>query len=108
MAYLRGNREDLVVDTVVAGKPREFFNDREKAHMVDVQNLFLEKNPFYIDYTEKETDTEYSYYQIIYAMANDRETMNLRIWLDYLWTEHNMNETIQIDEIFDIIKKEIK
>ena len=41
MAYLRGNREDLVVDTVVAGKPREFFNDREKAHMVDVQNLFL-------------------------------------------------------------------
>ena len=41
MAYLRGNREDLVVDTVVAGEPRDFFNDREKAHMVDVQNLFL-------------------------------------------------------------------
>lgn len=41
MAYLRGNRENLVVDIVVAGEEREFFNDREKAHMVDVQNLFL-------------------------------------------------------------------
>lgn len=41
MAYLRGNREDLVVDTVVDGEEREFFNDREKAHMVDVQNLFI-------------------------------------------------------------------
>lgn len=41
MAYLRGNRDDLVVQTVVHGEEREFFNDREKAHMVDVQNLFL-------------------------------------------------------------------
>ena len=41
MAYLRGDREDLVVNTIVAGEEREFFNDREKAHMVDVQNLFL-------------------------------------------------------------------
>lgn len=41
MAYLRGNREDLVVHTVVNGAEREFFNDREKAHMVDVKNLFL-------------------------------------------------------------------
>ncbi len=41
MAYLRGNREDLNVDTVVAGREQEFFNDREKAHMVDVQNLFI-------------------------------------------------------------------
>lgn len=41
MDYLRGDRVDLVVDTVVAGEEREFFNDREKAHMVDVQNLFL-------------------------------------------------------------------
>lgn len=41
MAYLRGNRDDLVVDTVVDGEEREFFNDREKAHMVDVQNLFI-------------------------------------------------------------------
>lgn len=41
MAYLRGNRDDLVVQTVVDGEQREFFNDREKAHMVDVQELFL-------------------------------------------------------------------
>ena len=41
MAYLRGNREDLVVHTIVDGEEREFFNDREKAHMVDVQELFI-------------------------------------------------------------------
>ncbi len=41
MDYLRGDREDLVVDTAVNGKTREFFNDREKAHMADVQKLFL-------------------------------------------------------------------
>lgn len=41
MAYLRGNRPDLVVDTIVDGEEREFFNDREKAHMVDVMNLFI-------------------------------------------------------------------
>lgn len=41
MAYLRGNRADLVVDTIVDGEEREFFNEREKAHMVDVKNLFI-------------------------------------------------------------------
>lgn len=41
MAYLRGNREDLVVNTMVNGAEREFFNDREKSHMEDVQGLFL-------------------------------------------------------------------
>jgi len=41
MAYLRGNRENLVVETVVDGEEREFFNDREKAHMIDVQELFV-------------------------------------------------------------------
>lgn len=41
MSYLRGNREDLVVHTVVDGAEQEFFNDREKAHMVDVKNLFM-------------------------------------------------------------------
>lgn len=41
LAYLRGNRTDLVVDTVVDGEEREFFNDREKAHMEDVKNLFV-------------------------------------------------------------------
>lgn len=41
MAYLRGNRSDLDVETVVDGVEREFFNDREKAHMEDVQKLFI-------------------------------------------------------------------
>ena len=41
MSYLRGNRADLVVETKVDGEEQEFFNDREKAHMVDVKNLFI-------------------------------------------------------------------
>ena len=41
MSYLRGNRADLVVPTIVNGEEREFFNDREKAHMLDVKNLFV-------------------------------------------------------------------
>lgn len=41
MAYLRGSRDDLNIDTIVDGTPREFFNAREKAHMADVRNLFL-------------------------------------------------------------------
>lgn len=41
MAFLRGNREDLHVMTTVGGESREFFNQREIAHMVDVQGLFL-------------------------------------------------------------------
>ncbi len=41
MAYLRGNRPDLHVPTVVGGEEREFFNEREIAHMEDVRGLFL-------------------------------------------------------------------
>ena len=41
MAYLRGNREDLHVPTIVDGQPREFFNDREIAHMEDVRGCLL-------------------------------------------------------------------
>lgn len=41
MAYLRGSRDNLHVDTVVDGQPREFFNEREIAHMEDVRGLFL-------------------------------------------------------------------
>lgn len=41
MDYLRGDREDLHVPTIVNGQPREFFNEREIAHMVDVKDLFL-------------------------------------------------------------------
>ncbi len=41
MAYLRGRRADLHVPTVVDGQPREFFNEREIAHMEDVRGLFI-------------------------------------------------------------------
>lgn len=41
MAFLRGNRADLHVPTIVDGQPREFFNEREIAHMEDVRGLFL-------------------------------------------------------------------
>jgi len=41
MAYLRGRREDLHVDTIVNGEAREFFNGREIAHMEDVRDLFV-------------------------------------------------------------------
>ena len=41
MDYLHGKRDDLVVMTTVSGEEREFFNDREKQHMVDVKNMFL-------------------------------------------------------------------
>lgn len=38
--YLSDDREDLVIDTVVAGESREAYGDREKIHMVDVKVLF--------------------------------------------------------------------
>lgn len=41
MAFLRGDREDLHVPTIVDGVEREFFNEREIAHMEDVKGLFL-------------------------------------------------------------------
>ncbi len=41
MAYLKGDREDLVVISRVRGEEREIFGPREKEHMVDVRELFL-------------------------------------------------------------------
>ncbi|MCI8950527.1 MAG: TIGR01906 family membrane protein [Lachnospiraceae bacterium] len=41
MDYLKGNREDLHVFTTMGGEYREFFTEREIAHMEDVQELFL-------------------------------------------------------------------
>lgn len=41
MDYLRGDREDLHVWTTMGGEQREFFTEREIAHMEDVQGLFL-------------------------------------------------------------------
>jgi integral membrane protein (TIGR01906 family) len=42
MDYLIDKREDLVVQTIVDGQAREFFNDREKIHMQDVKKLFMD------------------------------------------------------------------
>lgn len=41
MAYLRGSREDLDITAPIAGREQEFFNKKEKRHMVDVKGLFL-------------------------------------------------------------------
>ena len=47
MAYLRGSRDDLNIDTVVDGTPREFFNAREQAHINSVRHL-IERDVFAI------------------------------------------------------------
>lgn len=39
MDYLFDKREDLVVPTNIRGQYKDFFNDKERAHMVDVKNL---------------------------------------------------------------------
>lgn len=41
MSFLKGDRENLIVDTVVNGQQRAFFNEREIAHMEDVRDLFV-------------------------------------------------------------------
>ncbi len=41
LLYLQGDRDDLVVETTMYGINREFFNEKEKLHMVDVRNLNL-------------------------------------------------------------------
>ncbi len=41
MAYLKGNRTELQVNTTMGGVRRDFFSAREIAHMKDVQGLFL-------------------------------------------------------------------
>ncbi len=41
MDYLKGDRSDLHVKTTMGGEKREFFNEREIAHMEDVRGLFL-------------------------------------------------------------------
>lgn len=39
--YLHDERDDLIVEHSVNGSLREIFDSREKAHMVDVKNLYL-------------------------------------------------------------------
>lgn len=40
MSYLRGQRDNLYIETEIDGKQQEFFNEREIAHMEDVRVLF--------------------------------------------------------------------
>ena len=41
MSYLRGNREDLVIYAEIDGMRQEYFDERDKSHMVDVRDLFV-------------------------------------------------------------------
>lgn len=41
MVYLRGDRENLIIETSINGSPAEFYNENEKSHMADVRDLFV-------------------------------------------------------------------
>lgn len=41
MDYLKDTRDNLDITTTINGETREFFNSREKSHMIDVKDLFL-------------------------------------------------------------------
>lgn len=41
MAYLKGNREELSVITTIEGWEQDFFNEQDRIHMYDVQQLFI-------------------------------------------------------------------
>ena len=41
MAYLRGDRENLIVEEEISGKRVEFYNADEKSHMADVRVIFV-------------------------------------------------------------------
>lgn len=41
MAYLRGERAELSVQTFVEGEEQDFFNEQDRFHMEEVQGLFL-------------------------------------------------------------------
>ena len=42
MEYLKGRREELSVITTVDGTQMDFFNEQDRLHMKDVQDLFLQ------------------------------------------------------------------
>ena len=41
MAYLRGDRDVLSVETMVEGRQQDFFNEQDRFHMAEVRNLFI-------------------------------------------------------------------
>jgi len=47
--YTAGKRDDIVAEADFGGEQKEVFNDREKAHMIDVRELFLDaRNAAYV------------------------------------------------------------
>ena len=40
LSYIQGGREDLDLSVTINGAERQFYNEREKAHMVDVKALY--------------------------------------------------------------------
>ena len=41
MAYLKGDREELSVMTIIGGERQDFFNEQDRFHMGEVRDLFL-------------------------------------------------------------------
>ena len=41
MSYLKGKEETLSIESTIEGKKRDFFNEQDRFHMGEVQNLFL-------------------------------------------------------------------
>ena len=41
MVYLRGDRENLIIETTINGQPAFFYNEDEASHMADVRVLFV-------------------------------------------------------------------
>lgn len=41
LSYIQDQREDLDLTVNMDGQQRQYYNEREKAHMVDVKNLYL-------------------------------------------------------------------
>lgn len=41
MAYLRGDRDALSVETTVEGRQQDFFNEQDRFHMAEVRDLFI-------------------------------------------------------------------
>ena len=39
--YTQDKRDDMIATETIKGEVREFYNDREKAHMIDVKDLYL-------------------------------------------------------------------
>ena len=41
MSYLKGKEETLSIESTIEGKKQDFFNEQDRFHMGEVQNLFL-------------------------------------------------------------------